>query len=336
MSPDDFEAAIREGGVAVDRNLGGFRAGVEAGDAVAATAAARAGRPWAELRGERAAALGGRGADFTALADAVAAEFPASLHRTLGEAVARLIDYQDRTYAEQFLARVRRVYALDPGGALTEAFARRLAVWMSYEDVIRVADLKTRRSRFDRIRAEHGAGPGTTMVVTDYFKPDLDELYGILPAGLARPIARWAEHRWPQGRPTPGQHVKTTTVLGFLRVWILGRLRVLRPRSLRFERESALIARWERAVLEAAAVDTALAAEVAEAAGIVKGYGDVRRRLSGGFERLLDEVLAPALAADRERGRGYERAAARVRAARQRMLEDEQGVEAAVLEAAGA
>jgi indolepyruvate ferredoxin oxidoreductase beta subunit len=173
------------------------------------------------------------------VADRVAAEFPVPLHRTLGEAVARLIDYQDRAYAEQFLARVRRVHALDGEGRLTEVFARRLAVWMSYEDVIRVADLKTRRSRFDRIRRESGAAPGSVMVVTDYFKPDLDELYGILPAGIAAPIARWAERRWPHGRPTPGQHVKTTTVLGFLRVWVLGRLRFLRPRSLRFQRESA-------------------------------------------------------------------------------------------------
>ena len=30
MSPADFEAAIREGGVAVERNLAGFRAGIEA------------------------------------------------------------------------------------------------------------------------------------------------------------------------------------------------------------------------------------------------------------------------------------------------------------------
>ena len=142
------------------------------------------------------------------------------------------------------------------------------------------------------------------MVVTDYLKPDLDELYGILPAGVGGPIARWAERRWPDGRPTPAQHVKTTSVLGFLRVWVLGRLRFLRPRSLRFQRESALIARWERAVLEAAALDTDLAVEVADAATVVKGYGEVRRRLSAGFARVLDEILAPAVARDRERGQG--------------------------------
>jgi indolepyruvate ferredoxin oxidoreductase beta subunit len=336
MSPADFEAAIREGGVAVDRNVAGFRAGIEAGDAVAVTEVRSGARPWAEVQQERAAALGVRRGDFLAVADRVAAEYPPPLHRTLGEAAARLIDYQDRGYAEQFLARVRRVHALDRDGRLTEVFARRLAVWMSYEDVIRVADLKTRRSRFDRIRQESGAAPGSVMVVTDYFKPDLDELYGILPVGIAGPIARWAERRWPHGRPTPGQHVKTTSVLGFPPR--LGARAAPLPASplAALPARVALIARWERAVLEAAALDTELAAEVADTATVVKGYGEVRRRLSAGFERLLDEVLAPALARDREQGQGYARATASVRAARQRMLEDEKGIEAAVLQAAGA
>jgi indolepyruvate ferredoxin oxidoreductase beta subunit len=327
MTPADFEAAIRAGGVAVDRNLAGFRAGLGRADAGMPLAPAAAARPWAEDRRARAAALGRRGPAFAALVERVEAEFPEPLVRVLGEAVARLIDYQDARYAEAFLDRVRRLRAAGPGPRLAEAFARRLAVWMAYEDVIRVADLKTRRARFERIRRDH-AGDGAVLVVTDYFKPDLDEMYGILPAGLAAPIARWAERRWPEGRPTLGQHVRTTSVLGFLRVWMLGRLRGLRRSSLRFRRESALMARWESAVLESAALDEDLACEVAEAAGVVKGYGDVRRRLSAGLERLLDGVLAPALARDRAEGKGYARATAAVRAARRRLLEDESGADA--------
>ena len=195
-------------------------------------------------------------------------------------------------------------------------------MWATYEDAIRVADLKTRRARFERIRAEQGTPAGATLAVTDYLKPDLDEIYGILPAAVGRPIARWAERRWPAERPTLGQHVRTTTVVGFLRVWLLGRLRFLRPRSLRAEREWALIGRWRAAVLAAAALDTELAVEVAETAGIVRGYGEVRRRLAGAFVRLLDEVVAPAMARDRggrrrlraiprHRGRGAAAAARR-------------------------
>ncbi|PWU18415.1 MAG: hypothetical protein C5B48_14755, partial [Candidatus Rokuibacteriota bacterium] len=94
-----------------------------------------------------------------------------------------------------------------------------------------------------------------------------------------------------------------------LRVWALGRLRVLRPRSLRYRRESALMARWERAVLEAAAVEYDLGCEVAELGAVIKGYGEVRRRLSRALEHVLD-TLPTALARDRDVGNGYARASA--------------------------
>src|SRR5437016_7913 len=66
--------------------------------------------------------------------------------------------------------------------------ARHLAVWMSYEDAVRVAELKTRMSRFERIRKETGARDGE-IVVTDFLKPDLDEIYGVLPYRLVAWVA---------------------------------------------------------------------------------------------------------------------------------------------------
>ncbi len=169
---------------------------------------------------------------------------------------------------------------------------------------------------------------GAAVVVTDYLKPDLDELYGILPAAIGAPIARWAEQRWPRGRPTLTQHVRTTSVLGFLRVWGLGRLRFLRRSSLRYQHESALMSRWERAVLDATTLDGALAMEVVELARIVKGYGDVRRRLARGLERLLDEVLPKAVAQARASGLGYAAASQTVGDARRLILEDENAIDA--------
>jgi indolepyruvate ferredoxin oxidoreductase beta subunit len=329
----DFEAAIREGGVAVERNLAGFKAGMEIAAGAAAPESAPA-RPWAETKAERAQALGARGADFLAVMARIESEFPAALHATLGEAVARLIDYQDAGYAARFLGRVRLVSAGDADIRLTERFARRLAVWMSYEDAIRVADLKTRRSRFERIRRDQGAVNGQVLVVTDYLKPDLDEIYGILPAAIGGPIARWAERRWPDGRPAITQHVKTTAVLGYARVWALGRLRWLRPSSLRAQREFVLIDRWQQAVIDAAALDYDLACEVADIATVVRGYGEVRRRLSGAFTRFLDEILAPAVARDRAAGKGYARSRDIVGETREKLLADEKGIESALLEAA--
>jgi len=335
LAPSDFETAIREGGVAVERNLAGFKAGM---DMAAGGSAPEAATPpsWSVARTERARELGARGSAFLELVGRVETEFPARLQPTLGEAVARLIDYQGVAYAESFLERVRRVRAADPQSVVTERFAKRLAVWMSYEDAIRVADLKTRARRFERIRREHGAADDQVLRVTDYLKPDLDELYGILPLALGAPIARWCEARWPEGRPTIGQHVRTTSVLGYARVWALGRLRFLRPTSLRAQREFALIDRWQAAVLDTLALDAALAAEVADMATVVRGYGEVRRRLSAAFVRVLDDILAPAVARDREQGAGYARSRNVVRRAREKLLADEKGLEQALLEAARA
>ncbi len=335
LAASDFEAAIREGGVAVERNLAGFKAGTEVAAGALAPEDAPA-RPWAQIKTERAHSLGSRGPAFLGLMARIEQEFPAALHQTLGEAAARLIDYQDTGYAERFLERVRCVGDGDSDTRLTERFARRLAVWMSYEDAIRVADLKTRRSRFDRIRHEHGADDGQVLAVTDYLKPDLDEIYGIFPASIGGPMARWCEARWPDGRPTLAQHVRTSSVLGFARVWALGRLRFLRPTSLRAQREFALIDRWQEAVLETLALDYDLACEVADMATVVRGYGEVRRRLSGAFVRFVDDILAPAVARDRVAGAGFARARAAVRMTRDKLLADEKGLEQALLEASRA
>ena len=241
--------------------------------------------------------------------------FPEGLRPVLRHGVARLIDYQDRAYAERYLGRLRPF--VDEGDPeLGRIVARHLAVWMTYEDAVRVAELKTRMSRFERIRKEKGARDGE-IVVTDFLKPDLDEIYGVLPHRLVAWFARWAERRWPWGRPALGQHVKTTTVSGYLRVWLLTLLRPLRPISYRAHEEHARIDRWLAAIARCRAWDGVLACEVARAAQLVKGYGDVRRRMTGHFDRLLE---AATKAGARAAENGGDFAAARELAARYRVL----------------
>jgi hypothetical protein len=112
LAASDFEAAIREGGVAVERNLTGFKAGMEVAAGASDPGEAPA-RPWADIKTERAHSLGSRGAAFLGIMARIEQEFPVALHRTLGEAAARLIDYQDGAYAERFLELVGRVRAGD-------------------------------------------------------------------------------------------------------------------------------------------------------------------------------------------------------------------------------
>jgi indolepyruvate ferredoxin oxidoreductase beta subunit len=230
---------------------------------------------------------------------------PGKAREVVGLGVQRLIDYQDAGYARWYLERLRPFVPAPTELSrveLLEAVGRYLALWMSYEDAIRVAELKTRSSRFQRIRESVRVGDGE-VVVTDYLKPDLDEIWGVLPDRLVRPIARWAERRWPHGRPTVGQRVRTTTVAGFLRVWLVARLKPLRRISYRAREEHARIGRWLEAVGTCQARDAALALEVARAAQLVKGYGDVRRRMLTVHEHILAAVLEAArLEAGRDRG----------------------------------
>ena len=75
--------------------------------------------------------------------------------------------------------------------------------------------------------------------------------------------------------------------------------------------------RWLAAVTRCATWDGGLAREVARAAQLVKGYGDVRRRMAAHLERLLDGVVR---AAELEAATGGGFDAARTLAARYRTL----------------
>ncbi len=301
-----YRAAIRAKGVQVDANLRGFDAGLAVAEGI------RAGG--GEARAPSLAPASSLTAAAAAEIDAMTAGFPAELRPVLHQAVARLVDYQNRAYAERYLERLRPFTGGD--GELARVVARSLAVWMTYEDAVRVAQYKTRWSRFERIRREKGAERGE-IVVTDFLKPDLDEIWGVLPYRLVAPFARWAERRWPHGRPALAQHVKTTTVLGYLRVWLLTLLRPLRPISYRAREEQARIERWLAAVRRGAAWDGELALEVARAAQLVKGYGDTRRRMAAHLDRLLASVVRAAELEAAARA-GFE--ASRALAARYRIL----------------
>lgn len=284
VSADAFRKAIESRGVAVAANVAGFDVGL----AMAQLDPASRIEP-AETPRQDVAVPAEFAADVAALPD--------GLRDVVALAIRRLIEYQDARYARRYLERLRPCVGQPRVAAIV---ARHLALWMTYEDAIRVAQAKTRAGRFARIRAEVRAGDAE-IEVTDYLKPDLDEIWGVLPHRLVAPFARWAQRRWPHGRPTLGQHVRTTTVAGFLRVRSLTWLKPLRPISWRAHEEHGRMERWLDGVRRAAVRDEALACEVARLAQLVKGYGDVRRRLVGLFDAALDVTLRAAEAEARDR-----------------------------------
>ena len=89
--------------------------------------------------------------------------------------------------------------------------------------------------------------------------------------------------------------VNTASVSGFLRFWLLAKLRVWRPRSYRYGQEQRTIEAWLALIDEAARLSGDLALEIAECARLIKGYGDTWKRGSGNYALIEARVIAPVL-----------------------------------------
>jgi indolepyruvate ferredoxin oxidoreductase beta subunit len=180
---------------------------------------------------------------------------------------------------------------------------------MSYEDIVRVADLKTRASRFERVRREVGAKDGEPVVVIDFLKPGVEEIASLLPYSLGKALTAWAERSGKLDAYNIGMHVKTSGVFGYLMVRSLAWLKPWRPYSYRYREEQALIERWLARVREAAERSASLAFEIAACATLLKGYGETHRRGKGNFLAILDALVDnPSTADAGEQARAIRRA----------------------------
>ena len=229
----------------------------------------------------------------------------------------RLLDYQGEAYSNLYAARMKPFLSGDP--KLAAEVARHLALWMAYEDIIRVADLKTRASRFDRVRKEVGAREGEPVVVIDFLKPGVEEVASLLPRYLGKNLLSWAERNGKLDAYNVGMHIKTSNVFGYLLVRSLAWLKPWRPMSYRYGEEQQLIERWLGLVADAAKRDATLAFEVAECARLIKGYGETHRRGKANFLAIVDALVEnPATASPAEQ-------AAAIRKAREAALADPEG-----------
>jgi indolepyruvate ferredoxin oxidoreductase beta subunit len=229
----------------------------------------------------------------------------------------RLQDYQGARYAALYEARLKPFLTAD--ARLAAEVARHLALWMAYEDIIRVADLKTRASRFERVRREVGAKEHEPVVVIDYLKPGVEEFASVLPRSLGKRLVSWAERNGKLDAYNVGMHVKTSGFFGYLLVRSLAWLKPWRPMTHRYHEEQELIERWLGLVLDAKGRDAALALEVAECARLIKGYGETHRRGKANFLAIVDALIQnPATATPREQ-------AAAIRKAREAALADPEG-----------
>jgi indolepyruvate ferredoxin oxidoreductase beta subunit len=319
-----FEATVRAAGVGVEPSLRAFALGYDGVLAEASHGPAHATfKPTAAKKYPALAPVGHAGYD--ALVSRARTEFPHAAHDMIAAGLQSVVDYQDVAYGKDYLDLLAGILVLDRanggearGFALTRTAAKYIATAMAYDDVFRVADLKTRGSRFERVRKEIAAAPDQLVYTTEYMHPRMEEVCGSLPAGLGRFIeSRPGLFKALDRIVNRGRRVQTGTIRWFLPLYVLGGMKRFRRGTLRHANEVAHRDAWLARVKAAAPRDYDLAVELLQARRLVKGYSDTHARGQSKFDKVM-------LGAAKVEGRPD--AAEWVRRLREAALKDEDGI----------
>lgn len=298
-----FEEMIRKTGLGVEANLAAFAASYErakSGVAVfepAATSSTDASASEAANDAKFALPVASTTQGQVLLARIAA--MPDGLQEICFHAVERLVDYQDFDYAGEYLDAVERVLAADSaaqGYAVSVELARYLALWMSFEDIARVAQIKTRASRMQKLRQEVQASDQQLLYVTEFFRPQVDEIVSFLPPALAEKVLASKAATSFLNLFTSGKRIRTNTIAAYLMLRFTASLRHRRRKSWIYAREQAQFMRWYDTVLSAVGDDYDKALVLAKSARMVKGYGATRHRTCSQMSALLDAFSKGAVA----------------------------------------
>lgn len=295
-----FEATIERGGVGIKPSLRAFAGAFErasAGDSALPLAAPEpVAAPMAQPRHPGVRALVRR----------VQSGFALPVQPLLLEGVRRLIDYQDLDYAGLYLDRMHDLassVAGHPGQGADELLretARHLALWMSYEDTARVAALKTRATRFERVRGEASVQQGQVLAINEYMHPRLQEICETLPASLGRWLMNSGLPRRVVERMTQrGRVIQTSSLRGYLLLRSVAAMKRFRRSTLRYAEENRRMDAWlkriaatvkskqEAGLHPAPGLALELALELALCQRLVKGYSDTHERGVRNYDAVM-------------------------------------------------
>ena len=258
-------------------------------------------------------------------------EFPASARDILSLGLARVTEYQDAAYGRLYLERMRRVYVAERGthanadnredakqritdataeGVITREVARWLALWMAFDDIVRVADLKSRAARSQRVRTEARVADRDVLKTYEYFKPGVPEIAALLPVPLAERLKEANRQRIAEGRPALEFPVKLAshTIVGTLLLRILAALKHVRRWGSRYAEEQALIDEWLAAVQEGTKQSASLGFEIAQCGRLIKGYGSTNERGRDNLLHVIRHLAQPSFGTAVERAQAINRA----------------------------
>ena len=299
FSRADFEATLAQGGKGSAASQRGF---AQAWDAVQVPAA----KPQTLQTSEQ------ENHTHTAESSIFPPDFPVAARAMADLGAERLTQYQDAAYANLYRTRLLALAAAEhattghlPGhtpdgavaladGTVTAETARWLALWMAFDDVVRVADLKSRGARWARVRREARVAPGDVLRVFDHFKPGIAEIAGLLPQALAQRLLAWDARRVAAGRAPWALplRIPTHTAGGLLALRVLAGLRPLRRLGSRYALEQTHIETWLASIHTALPRAPELALELARCGRLIKGYGSTHARGLATLQHLMAQAAA--------------------------------------------
>ena len=197
-----------------------------------------------------------------------------------------LMEYQGGSYAKLYVSRLRRFIG-KPGvdDAMLGEIARLMAMRMSYEDPIRIAQLKL-------AELETGGGDPRARSADDVRKFRLDELVEALPAAVAEPVLDALEWMgWVRKRVSI--RFSTQNRWGIRRLKIEASLRRWRRFSVRYARERMLVERWLHMIDRSLTKQPKAASEIVQTATMVQGYGDAYRQGLADWHAIIDGLAKP-------------------------------------------
>ncbi|NOZ42551.1 MAG: indolepyruvate oxidoreductase subunit beta family protein [Alphaproteobacteria bacterium] len=285
FSREDFRAAIRAEGKMVEANIRGFDEGCHAAEKSRSDKEQKTSddRPVGEIQGKANTPEG------EALIRRIKA-LPEPAQEFARAGARKLLDYQDMAYAADYVTVLEGFAASDDDKAscdLSRELARYLALWMAFDDTIRVADIKTRSDRTRKYRAEVGAKDGQIVHMVEFMHPRLQEILSTMPVGMAKRVARSRLLTWVFNKFTGPRLSDTTKIIPFLMLYFVASLKTMRRRTLRYAQEHEEITRWLDRIRAVGTQNYDLAVEIVRCQRLIKGYGDTHARGLGNFHAIM-------------------------------------------------
>ena len=211
---------------------------------------------------------------------------PEAVAPAASDAIHMLIDYQSTAYAQLYVDRLKRfVGRRGVDDAMLGEIARLMAARMSYEDPIRIAQLKL-------AEIADAAGNPQLQSTRDVRTFRLDELISALPAIVAEYVLDALEWAGWLHKPV-SISFSATNRLGFRRLKLEAWLRRWRRYSVRYTKERVWVERWLHMIDRSLTKQPAAAAALVQTATMIEGYGDPYRQGIADWNAIIDGLAKP-------------------------------------------